>query len=908
MINRLMFVYFIQAKGFLDANHRYLRANLDKAAGNYYRDFLCPLFFAGFAKREAERTPDERALLGRIPYLNGGLFNKHPLEEEYGDAIRIENAAFVRLFVFFDSYNWYLDDRPLATGKDINPDVLGYIFEKYINQKQMGAYYTKEDITEYIAKNTIIPFIWSAAKIHGRQAFDAHSPVWNLLQKDPNAYIYAAVKKGVDIDLPADIEAGIDDVSRRGGWNHPAPAEFALPTEIWREVVARRQRYEVVRAKLAAGEVRSVDDLITLNLDIRQFAEDVVKSTGDPDVVRAVWYTMAGRVHEIKGENATPIAPMSVLDPTCGSGAFLFAALGILEPLYKACLGRMEEFVARADTEGSGKCPDFRRLLERVHDTTKHPNRAYFVLKTIILGNLYGVDIMPEAIEICKLRLFLKMASVVEPDPTHPNQGLEPLPDVDFNVRSGNTLVGFATHAEVKKAVFEGGFHFDGDPIQAIDDHLDLANRCYHRFVEAQMRGDEVTAQDKADLRRRLGDLDGELNGYLARQYGVDPEKEPERFDAWVETHQPFHWFVEFFGIMNRGGFDAIIGNPPYVEKSKVTQPVPRGIVTKDCRDMYAWVVERTFVVQRLRSRLGLIVPISVSSSESFESLREVIRDHSGIIWLSHFSNRPGQLFEGAQNRLAILLGAYGSPLLATTTTQLLRWDGRNGGRGVLFYCIRYGISTERLHTKDSVAKAGDSIAMATLARMNRIRAVQFHLVTRSQQYPVYWVRVPGYFCQFYLNPPMARPEAGGPAKPRGELNQINALDAKSQRIIYAVLNSTCFYFYYCTYTDVRHINPTDVKKFPFDLASLPRSMSDNLLEFSAQLEKATNQGFGVWRKSGLLIDSLDSRTLKPIIDEIDRVLAKHYGFTDEELDFIINYDIKYRMGLTGDGEPEDEE
>ena len=49
----------------------------------------------------------------------------------------------------------------------------------------------------------------------------------------------------------------------------------------------------------------------------------------------------------------------------------------------------------------------------------------------------------------------------------------------------------------------------------------------------------------------------------------------------------------------------------------------------------------------------------------------------------------------------------------------------------------------------------------------------------------------------------------------------------------------------------------------------------------------------------------------KPIIDEIDRVLAKHYGFTDEELDFIINYDIKYRMGLSGapgDEETDDEE
>ena len=51
-------------------------------------------------------------------------------------------------------------------------------------------------------------------------------------------------------------------------------------------------------------------------------------------------------------------------------------------------------------------------------------------------------------------------------------------------------------------------------------------------------------------------------------------------------------------------------------------------------------------------------------------------------------------------------------------------------------------------------------------------------------------------------------------------------------------------------------------------------------------------------RRSGLLrIESFQPRLSKPIIDEIDKVLAKHYGFTDEELDFIINYDIKYRMG-----------
>ncbi len=56
-----------------------------------------------------------------------------------------------------------------------------------------------------------------------------------------------------------------------------------------------------------------------------------------------------------------------------------------------------------------------------------------------------------------------------------------------------------------------------------------------------------------------------------------------------------------------------------------------------------------------------------------------------------------------------------------------------------------------------------------------------------------------------------------------------------------------------------------------------------------------------------LSIQTFQPRLSKPIIDEIDRVLGKHYGFTDEELDFIINYDIKYRMGSAGDENGDDE-
>src|SRR5690606_6331695 len=148
---------------------------------------------------------------------------------------------------------------------------------------------------------------------------------------------------------------------------------------------ARRERCLELREKLRAGEVTEVNNLITYNLNIRQFAQDVIEQSEGPDVVKAFY---------------DAIEQVSVLDPTCGSGAFLFAALQILEPLYEACLERMAAWLddeARLDRKHRDH--RFRAVLESVD---AHPNREYFILKSIIINNLYGVDIMEEAVEICK--------------------------------------------------------------------------------------------------------------------------------------------------------------------------------------------------------------------------------------------------------------------------------------------------------------------------------------------------------------------------------------------------------------------------------------------------------------------------------------------------------------------------
>ncbi len=88
---------------------------------------------------------------------------------------------------------------------------------------------------------------------------------------------------------------------------------------------------------------------------------------------------------------------------------------------------------------------------------------------------------------------------------------------------------------------------------------------------------------------------------------------------------------------------------------------------------------------------------------------------------------------------------------------------------------------------------------------------------------------------------------------------------------------------------------PCSLAQIQDNLSSLLSELARNLVEhFVKNSTEITNN----YRVYGVLhIQSFQPRLSKALIDEIDRVLARHYGFTDEELDFIINYDIKYRMG-----------
>ena len=812
MLNRMMFVYFIQKQDFLDGDEHYFRNRLEKVQKKdgpdrflrFYRTFLLRLFHEGLGQPEADRPAELDALLGKVPYLNGGIFDPHPLERDNPE-INIPDAAFEQIFQFFDQYQWHLDDRSSGADNEINPDVLGYIFEKYVNQKQMGAYYTKEDITGYIARNTVIPRLLEMAQAECQIAFGPDGGVWRLLQDDPDNYIYPTVGHGIAWDyapsgvarleeplaLPDHIARGLNDPAQRADWNQTAPEEYALPTETWRELIARRRRYAEVRDKLADGDVQSINDLITLNLDSERFVRDVIVNSEGPELVRAIWNALTN---------------ISVLDPACGSGAFLFAALNILEPLYSATMQAMRGFLADLETSKrlrpANSLQDFRNILDTAG---QHRNERYYILKFIIVNNLYGVDIMEEAVEICRLRLFLKLAAQLE---TYDQ--IEPLPDIDFNIQAGNSLVGFTSLREVRRSmtVSTDGKQFrildeeQRKTLQRIEDDAEIANRAFNHFRWQQtMLGEEITASNKADLRRIQEDLSNELNRYLAAEHRINV-KDPKAYERWLASHQPFHWFVEFYGIMSKGGFDVVVANPPYVS----TKFIEYSLANEESvsfPDIYGHVATRSLSIRNKQGRSGLIVPLSLVFSQDFAQLRDEMA-RGGTHWCSSFDNIPAPLFSGTSQRCTIWISAPDSNRMFTT--RLMRW--RSAYRPCLIDNTSYVRVSDMLRIKDfgipRLSAAEWERLLQPPAKSNDVQVALKRQGHRSR-FKLSYSTVARNFLSTYLEPPPVIGTDGSlsESEPRSSIALYSEADTF---VALACTSGDACFWYWLTRSDGFHV------------------------------------------------------------------------------------------------------
>ena len=507
ILGRLIFLYFLQKKGWLNGDKKFVSNLLDRAEEehkNFYNDFLEPLFFEVLNKRR----PNDESPFGTIPYLNGGLF-----EKDYDFEVKLPNAIFREIIDFFNRYNFTVQENtPLEVEVSLDPELLGKIFENMLAEKERGekgTFYTPRPVVHYMCRESLKEYL-----------------------------------------------AAFTDIARH--------------------------------KVLALVEDSNTEDL-----------------SGDE----------AKRLYEA-------LDKVRILDPAVGSGAFL--------------VGLMHEIIRlkTALAEKSGR---------RVTNAQ--------LKREIIKFNLHGVDIEPEAIEIAMLRLWLSL--VVDEE----LEDAEPLPNLEHKLRVGNSLV---ESWRGRRILGEKGFQRtfgEDETLKLIEELKDIRDELVT----------ETDVEKRKNLRERSEKIEWELIEKelseeaerktreaieIGRKYkwvkkGI-PKKEGEKLKRLKEEAEnagkllkelkqsgeksfflPQIHFAEVY--KEKGGFDIVIANPPYVRTQKLSKLPYRDDLKLHygfIDDFYVHFTFRAFELARPKGIVTFITSDTYLTLAWKERMRKLLQDN----------------------------------------------------------------------------------------------------------------------------------------------------------------------------------------------------------------------------------------------------------------------------------------
>jgi hypothetical protein len=390
-------------------------------------------------------------------------------------------------------------------------------------------------------------------------------------------------------------------------------------------------------------------------------------------------------------------------------------------------------------------------------------------------------------------------------------------------------------------------------------------------------------------------ELNNILNEYLAFTYGIDAAKQKEKYAQWLASHQPFHWFAEFYEIIQgKGGFDVIIGNPPYVELKDIKNYNINNLHLSDCGNIYAMIIYRSSILLSQIGIIGMIVPLSLTSSKRMKRLQQLILAGNES-WISNYEggSNPSVMFNGVKQNLSILIWKQ-SKLNTTHTTKIYRFFMEE--REVLFQQLVY-TALQRNYIEYGIPKISDPIATPLLNKLFDKEKMINHIINNSSQV-IYIHRIASYYIKCFTDVPYFCNDRDGVKK--SEDYKTYYFDGSNSRYV-SILSSSIFYIYWIIFYDLFKAGKYAIENFP--VGELNDYSLNNKLEIIGHDLMTdillNSKRINVYYKNtgNVSYDQFFPRLSKYIMDLSDKILASHYGFTEEELDFIINYDIKYRMG-----------
>jgi hypothetical protein len=298
-------------------------------------------------------------------------------------------------------------------------------------------------------------------------------------------------------------------------------------------------------------------------------------------------------------------------------------------------------------------------------------------------------------------------------------------------------------------------------------------------------------------------------------------------------------------------------------------------------------------------SQIGMITQMSAYCTPRMSGFQRLVTSRLAQPFVSFFDDRPGKLFDIEHIRVAILLGSLyrDRKTRICSTTKYIKFLSEY--RQYVFETLGYLESEKTLKNYCIFKidnKTGESVAEKLYGQKCTLAS---YSCDENDNY-VYYGYGYGYFGKILTKKSYFK-SATVESSTGDKYLYINA--DYDKRIIAALMNSTLFYWYFVNASDGHNFTKTVIESIPFDYPEEKTKslLADIMQKLSDDLDNNSSIKIAQYRATGRVeYAEYYPKLSKPIIDQIDTILAEHYGFTEEELDYIINYDIKYRMGLGG--------
>ena len=626
------------------------------------------------------------------------------------------------------------------------------------------------------------------------------------------------------------------------------------------------------------------DELETQYRLLLSYSSDEVDLSGDQreDIMRAIYNCR-------------------VLDPACGSGAF---PMGMLQQMvhvlkrvdpdnekWKQMVVDLTIKAARKELEKAAKGDEHERqkieanrearLADIESAFNSDINDPDYARKLYLIEHcIYGVDIQPIATQISKLRFFISL--VVDQKPTDnakENFGIRPLPNLEAKFVTANTLIPLDRNRSLFTAT---------DDIRYYEEQLHDLN---HRIFLAKRN------KDKKELREQMNNTRRNMAQTLENLGAIGPNgfaqlTEWNMFDqnASASFFDP-EWM---FGV--KEGFDVVIGNPPYgakvSEKEKkiyktnyITTKTIKG-VQKGSLDTYTLFLEKSYNMMQTNGYMTMIVPISVTSSDSLTGIHRLLFDSCDDIHVSSFAVRPKPVFKNATVNTSIIgFRKTLMPFNHIYATKMYR-HGRNFNLQYLVDNLQFADVKDHL-LYGRIPKISDDLESSILTKFKKCHRVGEYLQENGS--PIFYRTTGGRYFKVVTN------YSTGSNKEKPLL--FNRREANS---IGCILSSNLSFWFYQIYS-----NNLDWKSYEISEFRLPPLSDETIVKLEAlyeeyleDIERNANRRQST-EGSRYKVDTFKEYKIgrsKAIIDRIDDLICPLYGLTQEETEFVKNYEIEFRL------------